>query len=79
MGALLLFRHSAKSSIAQKERLVTSPQLVTRPQLVVRLHAHEVGVVILILNSRVEQSVGLSAKDEAVGARYHADVIYLLL
>ncbi len=30
VGLLLLFRHSAKSSIAEEERLATSPWLVTR-------------------------------------------------
>ncbi len=39
---LLLFSHSFKGSLAQEERLTTSPYLVTRPHLphamVVRLH-----------------------------------------
>ncbi len=46
---VLLFRHGTKSSIAQEERLATSPLLVTRLHLpytiIVRLHAHLVGIV----------------------------------
>ncbi len=48
---LLLFRHSAKSSNAQEERLATSPLLVTRLNMlhaiVVRLHVRKINVVIL--------------------------------
>ncbi len=48
---LLLFRHSAKSFNAQKERLATSPQLLTRLHLlhaiVVKLHVCKSNVVIL--------------------------------
>ncbi len=48
---LLLFRHSAKSSIAQDERLATSPGLVTRLHLrhaiAVRFHVRKINAVIL--------------------------------
>ncbi len=48
---LLLFRHSAKSSIAQEERLAILPYLVTRLHLlhaiVMRFHVHKINVVIL--------------------------------
>ncbi len=58
---LFLFRHSANSFNAQKERLVTSPQLVTILQLplaiVVRLHVRKVNVVILTPETAV--SIGV--------------------
>ncbi len=48
---LLLFRHSAKSLIAQEEHLAASPYLVTRLHLlhaiVVRFHVRKNNVVIL--------------------------------
>ncbi len=48
---LLLFRHSARSSLAQEERLATLVLIVTRPHLpraiLVRLHVRKVNVVIL--------------------------------
>ncbi len=58
---LLLFRHSAKSSIAQEERLATSPLFVTRLHrphaIVVRLHVRKVNVVTLTQETAVTVGV----------------------
>ncbi len=90
---LLLFGHSANSSIYQDERLATSAQLATRfhlPRAIeVRLHVLKTGVAIITpktADNSPSLSVGLSIQDEAVnvarsvpqGVHYHADVICLL-
>ncbi len=87
---LLLFRHSAKSSIAQEEHLATSPIRSHLPhEIVVRLNVLKGGNggLIWCLSSSLSLSVGFSIRDEAMdvarsapqGAQYyHADVIYSL-
>ncbi len=90
MLLLLLFGHSAKSSIAQSERLqATSPLLVTRLHLplaiVVRLHVRKSNVVILTPETAVTVGVGLVvglsmgvAQSTPQGVHCQADAIYLL-
>ncbi len=90
---LLLFRHSANSSISQDERLATSAKLATRfhlPRAIdVRLHVLKTDVAILTPETKGNSPsllVGFSIQDEAMnvarsvpqGVHYHADVIYLL-
>ncbi len=74
---LLFFRHSAKSSIAQEERLATSPQLVIRLHvphaIVVRLSVHKADVGFSI------QDVAMDVARSAPQRAYHdEDVTYLL-
>ncbi len=70
MGFRLLFRHSAKSSIAQEERLATSPAALNSSEVTRALSRRSLSL-----------PVGFFIQDEAMDvARFapHADVIYLL-